>query len=358
VGVASLLSVEARQPLRDFELEVALELRQGCLALAGPSGAGKTTLLRIVAGLARPACGRVACDGRTWTDIAGGIFVPPERRACGYLFQDYALFPHLRAGQNVAYALHGLPRSDRRRRAESLLDRFGVRHLANALPEELSGGERQRVALARTLAREPRVLLLDEPLSALDTRTRAGAARELANALREASVPALLVTHDFSQAAQLGDEVAVIDGGRIVQRGSASELAAKPASGFVADFLGASVLTGVARPGRGGLTLVELGGGGTIASTDSGRGPTAASVFPWEVTLEAPGTADHGSAQNRLGGRVVSLTRVGNRVRVALATPQPLAAEVTEAALRRLALGVGDPVEARWKATATRLTPL
>jgi molybdate transport system ATP-binding protein len=353
-----VLSFDASQPLRDFELEVALELPSGCLALAGPSGAGKSTVLRIAAGLVRPAKGRVACDRKIWTDTAHGIFVPPERRSCGYLFQDYALFPHLRAWQNVAYPLRGLPRRERRRRAGSLLARFGVEGLADARPTTLSGGERQRVALARTLARGPRVLLLDEPLSALDTRTRAAAARELADTLREASVPTLLVTHDFAEAAQLGDEVAVIDQGRVVQRGTAAELSTRPASAFVADFVGAGVLTGLARHGPDGLTVVELEGGGTITSTDRGMGPVAASVFPWEITLEAPGSVDHGSAQNRLTAKVVSLTQVGNRVRVGLATPQPLGAEVTEAARARLALAVGDHVDARWKATATRLAPL
>jgi molybdate transport system ATP-binding protein len=344
--------------LRDFELQVALEVRAGCLVLAGPSGAGKTTILRVCAGLARPQAGRVAVDGEVWTDTAAGVFVPPELRRCGFLFQDYALFPHLTALQNVAYALADEPRRTRRARAAGLLERFGVATLADSRPADLSGGERQRVALARTLARSPRVLLLDEPLSALDTRTRAAAGRELGAALREAAVPALLVTHDFAEAALLGDEVAVIDRGRLVQRGPARELASKPASAFVADFLGASVLEGRARPAAGGLTLVELDGGGAIASTDSAQGRAAASVFPWEVTLEPPGTAGHGSAQNRLPGTVVSVTPVGNRFRVALATPQPLAAEVTEAAFDRLSLRVGDPVDACWKATATRLSRL
>lgn len=330
----------------------------GCLALAGPSGAGKTTLLRVVAGLVRPDRGRVRSGADLWTDTEEGVFVPPERRSCGYLFQDYALFPHMRAWQNVAYPLQSLPRAERRRRAESLLSRFGIEALADARPEALSGGERQRVALARTLARAPSVLLLDEPLAALDPGTRADAARELERALRDEGVPALLVTHDFAQAAQLGDAVAVIDRGRIVQHGSPTELAARPASAFVADFLGASVLRGVARPGPGGLTVLDLEGGGAITSTDAGSGPAAASVFPWEVTLEAPGTEEHGSAQNRLVGRVLSIVTIGNRVRVSLATPQPLGAEITEAALERLALTAGDPVEARWKATATRLAPL
>jgi molybdate transport system ATP-binding protein len=353
-----LLSVEASLPLRDFELDVGLDVPHGCLAVAGPSGAGKTTVLRICAGLARPTEGRVAVDGETWLDTRHGIFMPPERRRCGYLFQHYALFPHLTAWQNVAYALTDLPRRDRRLRAEGLLERFGVAHAAAARPQGLSGGERQRVALARALARTPKVLLLDEPLSALDARTRAAAARELAAAVREAGVPALLVTHDFAEAAQLGDEVAVIDRGRLVQRGRPAELASRPASAFVAEFLGASVLDGTASPAPGGLTAVSLDGGGTVTSTDAAQGRSAVSVFPWEVTLEESGTAVHGSAQNRLAGIVVSITPVGNRFRVAVTTPQPLGAEVTEAALARLGLHVGAQVDACWKATATRLSPL
>jgi ABC-type sulfate/molybdate transport systems ATPase subunit len=315
-------------------------------------------LLRVVAGLVRPREGRVAVDGEVWTDTAAGVSVPPDRRRCGYLFQDYALFPHLSAWRNVAYALPGVPRKLRRSRAEELLERFGVVHVADSRPAALSGGERQRVALARTLARAPKVLLLDEPLSALDTRTRGAAGRELGRALREAGVPALLVTHDFSEAALLGDELVVVHRGRLVQRGRPRDLASEPASAFVADFLGASVLEGTAGPASAGLTVVELDGGGALWSTDVVRGRAAASVFPWEVTLEEAGTADHGSAQNRLQGTVLSVTPVGNRFRVALATPQPLAAEVTEAAFERLPLAVGDRVDACWKATATRLSQL
>jgi molybdate transport system ATP-binding protein len=330
----------------------------GCLALAGPSGAGKTTLLRVVAGLVRPRIGRVTVDGELWTDVAAGVHVPIEQRRCGYLFQDYALFPHLSAWRNVAYALPDVPRRLRRSRAEALLERFGIANLAEARPAELSGGERQRVALARTLARSPKVLLLDEPLSALDTRTRAAASRALGTALTDAGVPALLVTHDFAEAALLGNEVAIVDRGRLVQRGAARELAAAPASAFVADFLGASVLEGAAHAAGGGLTLIELDGGGAIASTDAVRGRAAASVFPWEVTLEPPGSAQRGSAQNRLRGTVLSVTPMGNRFHVALETPQPLAAEVTESAFERLPIRVGEQVDACWKATATRLTPL
>src|SRR5687767_1344246 len=166
-----MLSLDARVTLRDFELDVELDLAGGCLAIAGPSGAGKTTILRLCAGLLRPRQGRIVCDGQTWVDTASGVWAGPDERACGFVFQDYALFPHMRAWQNVAYGMRGLERGQRRRAAEELLERFGLNALADAHPGSLSGGERQRIALARALATAPRVLLLDEPLAALDART-------------------------------------------------------------------------------------------------------------------------------------------------------------------------------------------
>ena len=335
---------------------MALEVAAGeCLALAGPSGAGKSSVLRIAAGLLRPRAGRVACGERVWLDCARGVDLPPEQRRCGYLFQDYALFPNLNAWQNVGY---GLPRRGRRERALELLERFGLADRAEARPRTLSGGERQRVALARALAPGPDVLLLDEPLSALDARTRAAAGRELAAVLHAAGVPALLVTHDFQEAALLGDRVGVIDGGRIVQTGSASELAAEPASPFVADFTGAVVLTGTASPGAGGLTRIALDGGGEVSSPDAGDGPVAVTVFPWDIALAPPGTIDPGSARNHLEVAVVSVTAVGNRVRVGLAAPQPLTAELTEPAVERLHIEPGARLIASWKATATKVLPL
>jgi molybdate transport system ATP-binding protein len=354
-GPESLL-VEARTRLGELELDVAVEVGAGeCLALAGPSGAGKTSVLRVVAGLLRPERGRVVADGVTWLDTGSRIDLPPERRSCGYVFQEYALFPHLSAWQNVAYALRGVPRGERRGRAVELLDRFGLGPRANDRPRTLSGGERQRVAVARVLARDPGVLLLDEPLSALDARTRAGAARELAAVLRDLDLPALLVTHDFAEAAQLGDRVGVIDAGRIIQEGSPTELAAAPRSAFVADFTGAVVLTGFAGAGSDGLTRVELDGGGTVLSTDPGAGPVAVSVYPWEIAIEPAGDEPHGSSQNRLVAEVLSITTVGNRVRLGLAGPQPLTAEITAASAERLGLRIGAQVAATWKAAATRV---
>jgi molybdate transport system ATP-binding protein len=271
-----VLRCEARTRLGDFALDLAAEVGAGeCLALAGPSGAGKSTVLRVVAGLVRPDDGAVRCGDEVWLDTARGVNLAPERRRCGYVFQDYALFEHLTAWQNVAYGLRHVARGERRAQAEALLERFGLQDRATARPATLSGGERQRVAVARALAPEPSALLLDEPLSALDSRTRASAARQLAAVLRDAAVPALLVTHDFAEAAVLGDRVAVMDRGRIVQCDVPDRLAAAPGSAFVADFTGAVVLSGVARAGDDGLTVVALEGGGTIVSTDRAEGPVA-----------------------------------------------------------------------------------
>jgi molybdate transport system ATP-binding protein len=354
----SALELALSDRLREIDLDVELEVGPAsCVALAGPSGAGKTTVLRTVAGLHRPTRGVVSVDGERWLDTEAGIDVEPERRRCGFLFQEFALFPHLTAQRNVAFGIRGVPPAERRRRALAMLERFGVERVANARPGSLSGGERQRVALARALAPQPRVLLLDEPLAALDARTRARAGRELALALRDVGVPAILVTHDFGDAALLGDGVCVMDRGHVVQRGPAGELSARPASSFVADFAGAVVLAGRAMPEPGGLTRVELEGGGAVRSTDHADGPVAVSMFPWEISIELPGKARPGSALNRVAAEITSLTTVGNRVRVGLAAPQTMVAEVTTESVEGLDLRRGGLVNAVWKATATRLVP-
>jgi molybdate transport system ATP-binding protein len=352
-----LLSAEGiEQRLGDFELSLSLDVSEDeCLALVGPSGAGKSSLLRCVAGLARPDSGRVTCGGEVWTDAEADAFVAPEARRCGYLFQDYALFPHLSAWRNVAYGLRG-PASERRSLALALLDRFGLAARADAKPRTLSGGERQRVALARALAVDPRALLLDEPLSALDASTRGRASRELAATIRSAGVPTLLVTHDYTEAATLASEIAVIDNGRIVQRGQAAELASEPRSAFVADLVGSVVLSGRAgSPGDAG-TPVELDGGATVWTTDVCEpGDVVLIVHPWEVLIEPAGAAVEGSARNRVAATVASVTPLGNRVRLGLDAGQPLAAEVTPQAVEELGLAPGAQVLAVWKASATRV---
>jgi molybdate transport system ATP-binding protein len=199
------LSVDIAVPLRSFDLRVTLEVGRETLAVVGPSGAGKTTLLRAIAGLARPSQGSIRLGKATWFD--GATDLPPEQRSVGLVFQDYALFPHLTVEQNVAYGgSNGVA---------DLLGSFGLAHLARERPDRLSGGERQRVALARALARGPRVLLLDEPLSALDTGTRRQVRSELAELLDEIRLPTLLVTHDEEDAAVLANRTAHLAAGAL-----------------------------------------------------------------------------------------------------------------------------------------------
>jgi len=252
------LTLDFSLPLRDFDLSLALEVER-TVALVGPSGAGKTSTLHVVAGLAR-AQGRVALGDEVWLDET--VDRPPEERRVGLVFQDYALFPHLSVRSNVGYA--------GRDRVDELLERFRIAHLADVRPGELSGGERQRVALARALARDPAVLLLDEPLAALDAHTKAEVRMELHELLHELSLPTLLVTHDYEDAAALADEVGVLVGGTLRQFGPPSELVANPRDGFVASFTGANLLHGSAR--RGELTEVVLTTGERLFSTDEADG--------------------------------------------------------------------------------------
>jgi len=309
------------------------------VALVGPSGAGKTTILRALAGLRR-ARGRVSVDGTQWLDSARGIDLPAEERSVGLVFQEYALFPHLTVRKNVEFGSKD---------GAHLLERFGLGKLASAKPRELSGGERQRVALARALAPDPAVLLLDEPLAALDAHTRGEVRAELQLILREADRPTLVVTHDFEDAATLATRVGVLVQGRLRQLGSPAELVAAPADPFVATLTGANVLPGLARR-VARLTELELPGGERIRSTDAVEGAAVALVYPWDVTLSR--TAPDDSAQNHLEGGVASLVPVGNRVRVRVG---PLTAEITSDSAERLALRVGDRAVASFKATATKL---
>jgi|SRR5581483_245925 len=327
-------------PLRTFELDLELEV-EGTVALVGPSGAGKTSVLRAVTGLTRPRTGRIALDDDVWFDAERRVFRRPDERRVGLVFQEYALFPHMTVRQNVAYA--------GRQRVDEYLERFRIAHLANAKPTELSGGERQRVALARALAREPGVLLLDEPLSALDAHTKVAVRGELQELLREFALPTLLVTHDYEDAASLADQVGVIVDGKLRQLASPREMVSRPADGFVASFTGANLLHGTARR-RDSLTVVTLASGQELYSVDQAEGPVGVVVYPWEVLVGHSHQPD--SAMNVVEGEIRSLVHVGNRVRVRIGD---ITAEVTDTSADKLGLRVGSRAVASFKATGTRL---
>jgi molybdenum ABC transporter ATP-binding protein len=336
------LELDIALPLRAFELELALGIGRETFALVGPSGAGKTSVLRAIAGLARPTRGRIGLDGRVLFDASVGVDRPPEDRRVGFVFQEYALFPHMTVEQNVAYAGHD--------GATEMLERLRISHLARARPNELSGGERQRVAVARALAREPDVLLLDEPLSALDTHTRAAVRAELKELLDRLDLPVLLVTHDFQDAAALAGRIGVLVNGRLVQVGTPPELIAGPADAFVASFTGANLLTGHAQADPSGLTRVTLDDGTVLYSTDEVRGAVDVAIYPWEVSIARQPAVD--SALNHVSGRITSLVHIGNRARVQVGN---LVGEITSRSAERLQLQAGEPVVASFKATATRL---
>ena len=326
--------------------------------LFGPSGSGKTTVLRCLAGLERPARGRITCAGETWFDAEAGILASPQARAIGYLSQDYALFPHLTVFGNITYALKGVSPTERAARVRELLGLLRLEGLADRRPAQLSGGQQQRVALARALARRPRFVLLDEPLSALDAPTREQVRGELRGLLRSHGIPALYVTHDWVEALTLADEVAVMAGGQLLQTGPPEDVFSRPANAEVAAIVGVeTVVAGRVVKRLDGLVALAVGGVRLWAVEGSGRGEAFyLCIRAEDVTLEMearPGS----SARNHLAGRVVDVRPSGPVLRVAVDCGFVLSALVTRQAAQDLALRPGAPVTATVKASAIHLIP-
>jgi molybdate transport system ATP-binding protein len=342
-----------RRQLGTLDLAVDLSVGEEVVAILGPNGAGKTTLLRILAGLEPIDAGHITVDGMPWDDVAEDVFVPPERRPVGMVFQEYLLFPFLTARENVAFPLRSrrVTKRDARTRADEWLARVGLSDRGGARPRELSGGQAQRVALARALVSEPRLLLLDEPLAALDAGARIEIRRELRRHLAEAPGARFIVTHDAVDASVLADRVVVLEDGRVAQEGTMAEIARQPRSEYVADLVGLNFFRGTARHGT-----VALDGGGEIVIADHTlRGAVYAAFHPRAVVLSLRAT--DGSARNRWAGSITDVDVHADRVRVGVGGPVPLVAEVTPEAASELALTPGRLVVAAVKATEVRVYP-
>ena len=343
------MSLEARidVALDGFHLDVDLRVEPGSVvAVLGPNGAGKTTLLRALAGLLPLDAGRIALDGTTLDEPSRGIFVVPEQRPLGVVFQDYLLFPHLDATANVAFGLRcrGVPRRNADTAARRWLERVGLGAHAHALPGRLSGGQQQRVALVRALAVEPRVLLLDEPLSALDVGTRGELRRELRALLDEFGGVRLLVTHDPLEARALADRLVILEDGRVVQSGTPEEVTARPRSTYASRLAGVNLLRG-----RADSDDVVLGDGETMVVAGAGRGDVFLVIHPSAIALhrERP----QGTPRNVWRGPVAGIEPHEGRVRVRIGGARPVVAEVTPQAIAALHLDQGGDVWVSVKAT-------
>jgi molybdate transport system ATP-binding protein len=349
------MSLEAQLDVQvgSLSLDVTLDAGPGeTVVLLGPNGAGKTTALRVIAGLLALDGGRVVADGHVLDDPAAGTWIPAERRPIGYVFQDHALFPHLSALDNVAFGLRArrVRKREADRRAREWLDRVGMTGHAGKQPRALSGGQAQRVALARALVLEPRVLLLDEPLAALDASARVDTRRELRRHLEGHPGVRIVVTHDPVDAMTLGDRVVVIEAGRVVQAGSLSELRERPRSRYVADLVGMNLYRGTADGPR-----IRLPDRGELVAAEHAHGDVFAVVHPRAVALHR--REPEGTPRNVLAGTVEHLDIEGDRVRVIVAGTLPVTAEVTPAAVAELALTAGAPVWASIKATEITVYP-
>ena len=336
-----------------FHLDVELACTDGeTVAVLGPNGAGKSTLFRCLAGLLPIDAGSIGLDGDVLDDPAGDVFVRPERRPVGVVFQDYLLFPNLTALENVAFGLRarGMSRHEARGRAQGWLERVGLTDHVHHRPGALSGGQAQRVALARALATEPRLLLLDEPLAALDAGTRGDVRRDLRRHLATFAGVRILVTHDPVDAYALADRLVILEHGRVVQTGTFDDVTAHPRSRYVADLIGVNLLTGTATNGT-----ILTGSGGTVVAADHVQGTTFAVIQPHSVALYA--TPPEGSPRNVWPATVVDIDRQADRVRVRLTGAVPLVAEVTPAGLEALGLRLGDRTWASVKATEITTYP-
>ncbi|MDJ0960464.1 MAG: ATP-binding cassette domain-containing protein [Acidimicrobiia bacterium] len=335
-----------------FTLDIDLAIRSGhTVALLGPNGAGKTTAVQALAGLRSLDAGRIELHGRVLDDPAGNVFVPAADRHIGVVFQDYILFPHLNVAENVSFGLRsaGVGASEAVAAARSWLDRLDIAELAERRPGDLSGGQAQRVALARALITEPAMLLLDEPLAALDVTTRARLRRTLADHLEAYEGPRLLITHDPTEAYLLADEIHLIEDGAITQVGTAEDIRLRPRTRYAADLAGSNLVTGTASAG-----VVESAGHRLRVGDTTIHGPVLATIHPRAISLHR--NEPEGSPRNTWRTSVDRIEHYGDRVRIQTGPPMPLTAEVTPNAVDALGLHEQSSIWVSIKATEIDVT--
>ncbi|BDT86081.1 ABC transporter ATP-binding protein [Nocardia cyriacigeorgica] len=346
------LNTEIRIARENFALELVLTVQPGeVVALLGPNGAGKTTALRALAGLTPLNGGQIQLDDQLW-DAPPDTFVPAEHRQVGVVFQDYLLFAQLTALDNVAFGLRarGMRRAPARERAAGWLERVGLGEHRQAKPRRLSGGQAQRVALARALATEPRLLLLDEPLAALDASTRIRVRSDLAHHLGDYPGHTVLVTHDPLDAMVLADRLVIMEDGAVVQEGAPAEVARRPRSDYVAHLVGLNLFRGTARG-----TTVELDRGGALTIAEPSSGAVHLAFAPSAVSLHPERPA--GSPRNTWPVTVAGVEKHAHTVRVRLDGTPPALADVTPATVAELRLRPGTELWAALKATEIHTYP-
>ncbi|MBX3235185.1 MAG: ABC transporter ATP-binding protein [Nitrospiraceae bacterium] len=328
------------------------------LILFGASGSGKTTILRCLAGLEWPDRGTIRFNSHTWLDTEKGIRVPPQARHLGFMSQDYALFPPYTVAGNISYGLHGLNAMDRERRVQEVVALLRLQGLEDQKPAQLSGGQQQRVALARALAPKPQLLLLDEPLSALDAPTRVHLRGELRTLLHQQALPSVIVTHDWSEALALGDLIAVIDKGSVLQTGEPMAVFSRPANADVARVVGIeTVVRGTIVETRDGLATVQVGAVRLTALNPDELGPEVFVCIRAEDVVLEQGGPSASSARNHLKGIITGISPLGALARVTINCGFALSATVTRSAVMECRLGVGGVVVAAMKAGALHLVP-
>lgn len=336
-----------------FRLDVRLTVPAGrTAALLGPNGAGKSTAVATLAGILPLDSGRIELHGEILDDPAAGVLVPAERRKVGVVFQDYLLFPHLGVLENIAFGprSRGMSRRKARRRAQEWMERLELAGLEERRPNGLSGGQAQRVALARTLATEPDLLLLDEPLGALDVTTRSQVRRMLAAHLQAFEGPRLLITHDPSEAFLLADEVHVIEDGRVTQSGTPDDVRLRPVTPYAADLGGTNFLRGTARGGEVATGTQVL----HVADHDI-EGPVVVTLRPTAISVHL--ARPEGSFRNSWPTGVVRIERLGHRIRLLTGPPLPIMVEVTAEACDELGIGPGSAIWVAVKATEIGVQP-